>query len=209
MYKTVVFDVDSTLVTIEGLVELARLKGVADEVAQITDLGMTGTMPFAESLQKRLDIVRPTLADMDVLGHMYVQHVVPGVLDTIQALNEEGVAVHLVTGSYTQALEQLGVYLDIPQDHIHAVVLDFDGGGEYVGFNTEQVVVLERGKRLVVEGLKLPRKVAMVGDGSTDLEVKDVVDIFVGFGGVVQREIVRDNADEWVEDFASVCSLFI
>ena len=44
------------------------------------------------------------------------------------------------------------------------------------------------------------RKVAFVGDGATDLETKSVVETFIGFGGVNQRETVRQNADIYINE---------
>jgi len=56
----VCFDVDSTLVTIEGLDSLAEYCGVGDEVKQWTTRAMGGAMSFQESFKARLDIVKPT-----------------------------------------------------------------------------------------------------------------------------------------------------
>ena len=46
----------------------------------------------------------------------------------------------------------------------------------------------------------LPEKVVMIGDGVSDLETKEDVDLFVGFGGVVARDKVREGCDLWLED---------
>ena len=56
----VCFDVDSTLVTIEGLDSLAEHCGVGEEVKQWTTRAMGGSMKFQDSFKARLDIVKPT-----------------------------------------------------------------------------------------------------------------------------------------------------
>ena len=56
----VCFDVDSTLVTIEGLDALAEYCGVGEEVRQWTKRAMGGSVTFQESLKARLDIVKAT-----------------------------------------------------------------------------------------------------------------------------------------------------
>ena len=44
----------------------------------------------------------------------------------------------------------------------------------------------------------------MIGDGASDLEAKPAVDLFIGFGGVHIRPLVRDNADVFVTEMAAV-----
>ena len=44
------------------------------------------------------------------------------------------------------------------------------------------------------------RPLLFVGDGITDLEAKDVVDLFVGFGGVARRKAVQENADAYISE---------
>ena len=56
----VCFDVDSTLVTIEGLDSLAEYCGVGEEVKQWTKRAMGGSVTFQESLKARLNIVKAT-----------------------------------------------------------------------------------------------------------------------------------------------------
>jgi len=45
------------------------------------------------------------------------------------------------------------------------------------------------------------RTVAMVGDGATDLEARPPADLFVGFGGIMERQVVREGADIFVKEF--------
>jgi phosphoserine phosphatase len=53
----------------------------------------------------------------------------------------------------------------------------------------------------------LPERVVMMGDGVSDLETMEEVDMFVGFGGVVERERVRAGADHWVAGAMDVARL--
>ena len=64
----VCFDVDSTLVTIEGLNCLAEYCGVGEEVKQWTTRAMGGSMSFQESLKTRLNIVKPTEQQVSYLS---------------------------------------------------------------------------------------------------------------------------------------------
>lgn len=45
---------------------------------------------------------------------------------------------------------------------------------------------------------------AMIGDGVTDLQARPPADLFVGFGGIVTRQVVKENADWFVTDFSEL-----
>ena len=85
---------------------------------------------------------------------------------------------------------------------VHAVALRFHDDGSYAGFDRRSLLARSGGKELVVRAVVSRSKgsSAFVGDGVTDLETKPVVDLFIGFGGVVQREIVRQNAEVYVTE---------
>jgi len=50
-------------------------------------------------------------------------------------------------------------------------------------------------------------KIAMVGDGVTDLQARPPADLFVGFGGIVTRDVVKEGADLFVTDFDHLTKL--
>lgn len=64
--KVFCFDVDSTVITSEGIDELAATCGVKEEVEKLTAQAMGGGLPFHESLRARLDIMRPTKQQVSV-----------------------------------------------------------------------------------------------------------------------------------------------
>ena len=66
------------------------------------------------------------------------------------------------------------------------------------------ILFRDGGKPAVIKKLKEAHgynPIIMIGDGATDLQAKPPADAFIGFGGVVVREKVRDNADWFVTDF--------
>ena len=62
--------------------------------------------------------------------------------------------------------------------------------------------------RLQQEGTPNP-VVVMVGDGATDLEAKPPSNVVIGFGGIVEREVVREKADWFVTDFSELTELIV
>ncbi|HYR27689.1 MAG TPA: HAD-IB family phosphatase [Thermoanaerobaculia bacterium] len=196
-YRFVFFDVDSTLVTIEGIDVLA---GGNPEIVRLTELAMNGEISVEEVYQRRLDIIRPSRSDIEALAQRYLGTLVDGTEETIRTLRDGGAVIHLVTAGIRQAIEPLAAHLGIR--NVHAVSLTFDEQGSYDGFDSASPLARSGGKELVVRNVltRSKGKSAFVGDGVTDLEAKPVVDLFVGFGGVHVRPRVRENAEVYVTE---------
>lgn len=205
-YRTIFFDVDSTLVTIEGI---DLLSGGNPKVAALTEAAMNGRIPLGEVYGRRLDLIRPTAAAVRSLGDRYLSSIVPGATELVAALLKEDANIHLVTAGIRQAVLPLGERLGIPARAIHAVALEFDESGGYQSFDRQSPLTRSGGKELVVRDVRARThgKAAFVGDGVTDLEAMDVVDLFIGFGGVRVREKVRESAHVYIEE-PSLLSLF-
>jgi len=202
-YRLIFFDVDSTLVTIEGIDVLAN---GAPEIAALTDAAMNGLIPLDQVYARRLDIIKPTRDDVAKLGKRYVKSLVDGAKETIAALHEAGALVHLITGGIEQAILPLAELLGVPERNVHAVRLRFDPSGGYEDFDRRSLLARPGGKELVVRDMRARShgKAAFVGDGVSDLEAKDAVDLFIGFGGVVVRPLVKENAHIYVTDFRDI-----
>ena len=198
-FRFVFFDVDSTLVTIEGIDELAEGN---PEIARLTESAMNGDVPLDQVYARRLEIIRPSLDRVRELGEQYRSSLVPGAAETIRTLREGGVTVHLVTAGIEQAILPLARHLGIDERLVHAVRLQFDDGGAYRDFDRRSFLARPGGKELVVHDVLARSKgrAAFVGDGVSDLEARGAVDLFIGFGGVAVRPRVRDNADVYVTE---------
>ena len=200
-YRFVFFDVDSTLVTIEGIDVLADGN---PEIAKLTDAAMNGEIPLDQVYAKRLEMIRPSKERVERLGSTYVASVVDEATETIATLQNEGVIVHLVTAGIEQAIRPLADALNIR--NVHAVKLTFDENGNYKDFDRGSFLTRPGGKELVVRDVRARShgKAAFIGDGVSDLEAKPAVDLFIGFGGVVVRPRVKENADLYVTNLRDV-----
>jgi phosphoserine phosphatase len=202
-YRFVFFDVDSTVVTIEGIDMLAD---GSPEVAKLTAAAMNGEIPLDQVYGKRLEMIRPSKDRVEWLGATYVQSLVDGATETIAALQDGGVMVHLVTAGIEQAILPLANALHVNQRNVHAVKLAFDANGNYKDFDRRSFLTRSGGKELAVRDIRARShgKAAFVGDGVSDLEAKPVVDLFIGFGGVVVRPRVKENADLYITNLSDV-----
>ena len=194
-FETVIFDCDSTLSTIEGIEELATHHRA--EIASLTEAAMRGEIPLEEVYGRRLEVVRPTRAEVEALGDRYAATLVPDTREVVRALLDEGVDVRVVSGGVNPAVLALARALGVPDDRVAAVGLEFDGSGAYRDFDRGSPLWRSGGKcRVLEEWLpSMRRPILMVGDGATDLETRPLVDQFVAFAGVVARPNVVAAAD--------------
>ncbi|KAA0166267.1 hypothetical protein FNF31_01493 [Cafeteria roenbergensis] len=203
----VCFDVDSTVVTTEGVDEFAAFLGVGDKVAELTASAMNGDMKFHEALDARLSIMGATAESLDEFVRTHPATFTPGVERLIASLQARGTHVYLVSGGFTQMIFPLADRLSLPRSRVFANTILFGDEGEYSGFDQTAPTAWAGGKAKVIAQLRQEHGypvVAMVGDGATDLEARPPADVFVGFGGIAQRPEVMANADLWVTDFADV-----
>src|SRR5512137_330586 len=89
-FRLIFFDCDSTLTAIEGIDELARLKGQYDHIADLTRRAMDGEIKLEEVFAARLDLLRPTRADLHHIAEAYRETLVPDAKETIDALRFAG-----------------------------------------------------------------------------------------------------------------------
>ena len=202
-FRFVFFDVDSTLVTIEGI----NVLGAGNpEITQLTERAMNGEIALEDVYAKRLEIIRPRRAAIEALAERYVGSVIPGAEKTLAALREAGAQIHLVTAGIAQAVLPLASHLGVPERAVHAVALRFNAAGDYEDFDRRSFLTRGGGKELVVRDVRarMHGRAALVGDGVSDLEAKPAVDLFIGFGGVHVRPKVKENADVFAMTFDEV-----
>jgi phosphoserine phosphatase len=194
-YATVVFDCDSTLSSIEGIDELAAEHRA--EIVRLTDAAMRGEVALEEVYGRRLALIRPTRAQLDALGRLYVDTLVPDARETVGALQAEGVDVRVISGGLLPAVRAAARACGVPDDRVAAVDLSFDDAGAYAGFDAASPLARSGGKLELLRawGAGLARPAMLVGDGATDLEGRPAVDCFVAFAGVVARDAVVAGAD--------------
>ncbi|MBL9078760.1 MAG: HAD-IB family phosphatase [Planctomycetes bacterium] len=200
-FAAVYFDCDSTLCAIEGVDEL--LAGAPPplraEVAALTHAAMEGTKPLAEVYETRLQLLAPRRAELDRIGALYVARLVPDAAALVSALQFLGKQVGIVSGGLLVPVQHVAAHLGIPASHVHAVPLVFDAHGHYVDFDRSSPLWRNGGKIEVLQRLPADqRPVAFVGDGITDAETIGTADLFVGYGGVVDRPAVRARAPVFV-----------
>ncbi|HYW32296.1 MAG TPA: HAD-IB family phosphatase [Gemmatimonas sp.] len=212
-YGAVIFDVDSTVTSIEGIDWLAERRGepLASEIRALTEGAMAGAIPLEQVYVQRLALIRPTRDELRELGAAYVAAVQPGARALCAVLLAAGCELALVSGGLREAILPLAHHLGVDDEDLHAVDIDFDEGGAFVGLRGDQPLATTQGKPRVLHGLRgeFTRPVVMVGDGSTDAATRGVSDAFIAYTGVTRRESVVAVADAEAADFRSLYSLLM
>ncbi|MDP1578933.1 MAG: HAD-IB family phosphatase [Candidatus Didemnitutus sp.] len=208
--KLICFDCDSTLSAIEGVDELARFRGpdCFARVEEMTRDAMEGRIALDEVFGRRLELIRPTAAEMARVGAHYIAAVEPTARATIQQLRASGWRPVIVSGGYTPAIAPLAAFLGI--ERIEAVNVNFDAQGNYLGYDTGHPATRCGGKPEILQRLRHefnPTRSVVVGDGVSDLETREVVDQFIGFGRYAERAKVKAGAHAFIRSLDDLLQL--
>lgn len=208
-FLSVALDVDSTLCGIEGIDWLARLRrsDVADRVASATDSAMRGEIPLESLYGHRLSLVAPTRAELERLSTAYMEALAPDAKREIERWREAGVTVVLISGGLREAIVPMAEALGFTRESVNALEVAFDEHDAFLRFDSSSPLYTAEGKRTLLKKLNLPRPLLAVGDGMTDLAMKDVADGFAAFTGFVTRDTVVSAADYVVRSFTEISEI--
>jgi phosphoserine phosphatase len=170
---------------------------------------MRGEILLENVYGARLDLARPAAADIEELSRAYEDSLSPGAGDAIASWREHGIRVVLVSGGIRQAILPLAISLGIPAEDVHAVMVHLGPGGDYAGFDTSSPLTTATGKREVVAGLSLDRPTLAVGDGVTDLAMREHAEVFCAFTGYGARSAVISQANVTASTFAELSRIVL
>jgi phosphoserine phosphatase len=190
-FKLIAFDMDSTLINIECVDEIADAAGRKAEVAAITEAAMRGEITdYKESLRQRVSLLKGvTVAHLE---QVYTQRLQlnPGAAELVTACKKAGLKVLLVSGGFTYFTDRIRDRLGL--DFARANVLEVESGANY-GQLTGRMVDQPWGdicdgaekRRTLLEvstllGLQPSQCIAM-GDGANDLLMMGVAGLSVAY----------------------------
>ena len=191
-FGLLVMDMDSTLISIECIDEIADMQGLKPQVAAITESAMRGEIDFAESLRRRVALLEGL--DEQALQRVYDERLKlnPGAEAMLAKMKEYGIRTMLVSGGFLFFTERLKPRLGL--DYTHANSLEVVGGkltGKVLG-----KVFDAQGKAdwllKIRDELKLePEQVIAMGDGANDLKMMAQAGVSIAYHA---KPVVREQA---------------
>lgn len=178
----IVSDMDSTLITIECVDEIAAGVGLKDKVAEITERSMRGELDFEQSLRSRVALLAGL--DEQILADVYenVLKLSPGAEFLLDECKRHDVKFLLVSGGFTFFTERLQQRLGF--EYQHANVLEIENGrltgrlkGRIIDAQAKADLLREYRSRL---GLQ-PHQVLAMGDGANDIPMLKEAGIGVAY----------------------------
>ena len=186
-FRLIAFDMDSTLINIECIDEIADAAGLKAEVAAITEATMRGEITdFKESLRRRVALLKGvSVASMEQVYRERLQ-LNPGAAELVAACKKAGMKVLLVSGGFTFFADRVGELLGM--DFTRANVLEIEKGlltgrtvdqpwGDICDGHEKRKMLLETCARLGIS----PLQAIAVGDGANDLPMMGVSGLSVAY----------------------------
>ena len=196
-FKLVAFDMDSTLINIECIDEVADAAGRKAEVAAITEAAMRGEIAdYKDSLRQRVALLRGVPAS--ALAEVYEERLRlnPGAQQLVQACQTAGLKTLLVSGGFTYFTDRVRDQLGI--DYTRSNVFQIENGlltGRMVHQAWGDICDGEEKRRMLLQtcqdlGISPAQSIAM-GDGANDLPMMGVAGLSVAYQA---KPKVRDQA---------------
>lgn len=177
----VVLDMDSTAIQIECIDEIAKLAGVGEEVAEVTERAMQGELDFEQSLRQRVGKLAG--ADESILADVRAElPLMPDLPELIATLKQFGWKTAIASGGFTYFSDHLKDKLGL--DFAQSNQLEIVGGkltgkvvGDVVSAQTKADILEELAEQFEIEG----HNTIAVGDGANDLVMMDAAGLGVAF----------------------------
>jgi phosphoserine phosphatase len=187
------FDMDSTLIQGEVIDELARMAGVGEQVARITEEAMRGELNFDESFTRRVALLKGLRAER-VLTLLRAIPLAEGAERLIRTLRLLGYKTAILSGGFTFFARDLQQRLGI--DYVHANELEM-AGGEVTGRVSPPIMNGARKAEKLeeiawAEGFSLEQCVA-VGDGANDIPMLNLAGMGIAYRA---KPLVREKAGQ-------------
>ena len=174
-FKLLAMDMDSTLITIECIDEIADYAGIKPQVAEITERAMQGEIPWLESFKQRVALLKGL--PLDVLARVYDERLrlQPGAEVMLATVCAHGLKTLLVSGGFTFFTDRMKARLNL--DYAYSNTLDVHDG-KLTGTVSGEIIDAQGKARKVSEicvALGVPTSAAIaVGDGANDIPMMQI-----------------------------------
>ncbi len=204
--RLIAFDMDSTLIQVEVIDELAKMKNVGQEVAAITEAAMRGEMDFNASLQRRLALLKglPESALAQVAANLPLSL---GAARLIRNLKRFGYKIAIISGGFSYFGKCLQKRFEI--DYLHANELEIKDGvvtGKVIGEIVNAAKKAEFLRAIAEKECIDLQQVIAVGDGANDLPMLNLAGLGIAFHA---KPKVKEGAGQSISTFGLDSILYL
>jgi HAD superfamily phosphoserine phosphatase-like hydrolase len=213
----VFFDFDSTIVSKETLDDaISRAlyahperERIVREIEKITRLGMEGKLDFTESVRRRLGVVPLTKTHLEETGAGMKDALTPGIEEVFDWLREREHPTYIVSGGFEECVLPVAEHLEILPERVLTNRFTFSPDGVVTGVDESSLLWTSEGKTPALRSLRAQHPdetFIMVGDGMNDYRAYEsgAADHFIGFGGHVVRQAVKERAPHFAHSVGAL-----
>ncbi|MCK9508527.1 MAG: phosphoserine phosphatase SerB [Pigmentiphaga sp.] len=190
-YRAIVMDMDSTLINIECIDEIAGMAGLKEQVSAITEAAMRGEIKdFSESLIRRVALLKGL--EVNALDRVLQERLQlnPGAEKLIQTAHQHGLKTLLVSGGFTFFTGRMQQRLGLTAAHANELeVVDGKLTGKVLGDILDGEAKARHLLAFVEEIGATPQQAIAIGDGANDLKMMALAGISVAYHA---KPIVRE-----------------
>jgi len=214
-----IIDFDSTFVTVESLDELAHivLKDNPESaqrlemIKAITRAGMEGSIPFDESLSKRLKLLNINQKDIHAATIVLAKKVTPSFKRNKQLLMENAQNILIISGGFYEMIIPIVSEYGILEDQVFANKFVYKGTSRIAHVDSQNIMAQSGGKVAQANALGLAGEIHVIGDGYTDYQIKSEgpAKKFFAFIENIRRnsvcevaDVVLSNIDDYIKFLA-------
>jgi D-3-phosphoglycerate dehydrogenase len=214
-----IIDFDSTFVTVESLDELAHivLKDKPESaqrletIRAITRAGMEGSIPFDESLSKRLKLLNINQKDIHAATIVLAKKVTPSFKRNKQFLMENAQNILIISGGFYEMIIPIVSEYGILEDQVFANKFVYKGTSRIAHVDSQNIMAQSGEKVAQANALGLAGEIHVIGDGYTDYQIKSegAAKKFFAFIENIRRnsvcevaDVVLSNIDDYIKFLA-------
>tara|TARA_Y100001968_G_scaffold145285_1_gene132758 strand:- start:325 stop:987 length:663 start_codon:yes stop_codon:yes gene_type:complete len=198
-----IIDFDSTFIKDETLDEVAKLLStensidIKEKIIKITHQAMEGEIDFSSALKERVNLLKIHKTKINDITEILKKRVSDSFLKNKSKIRSIKNQVHIISGGFKEIINPIVEDFGIPESHVFANEFTYDKAGFINGINTQSDLSYSDGKIRALKKLDLKNGAYVIGDGSTDLEMKQVdgVSAFICFTENIDRTSVSEKAD--------------
>tara|TARA_Y100001001_G_scaffold157526_1_gene175795 strand:+ start:490 stop:1155 length:666 start_codon:yes stop_codon:yes gene_type:complete len=214
-----IIDFDSTFVTVESLDELAHIvlkdnpesAQRLETIRAITRAGMEGSIPFDESLSKRLKLLNINQKDIHAATIVLAKKVTPLFKRNKQFLMENAQNILIISGGFYEMIIPIVSEYGILEDQVFANKFVYKGTSRIAHVDSQNIMAQSGEKVAQANALGLAGEIHVIGDGYTDYQIKSEgpAKKFFAFIENIRRnsvcevaDVVLSNIDDYIKFLA-------